>query len=199
MPQSWLQRSAIMARQAVSILAIGLFSVISIGGCVSVDTPDTKVKVGLTSVRLPDSAREDSNATPYAKPLQRVSRQQAKVGRQLAKQDWEDVIEESSDLMADVRTLSGYAATSHDPGTFRACCQELLQHAQAVREAALVRNAASAERALAACNQPLNHMMQIFPLTRAPAGQAVSASPPPAPAPSAHPSPTPAPRRQLVP
>jgi hypothetical protein len=187
-----------MARQALSI-AIALFAVISLAGCVSVDTPDTNVKVGITSVRLPDSHREDSNATPYAKPLQRVSNQQAKVGRQLAKQDWEDVIEESSDLMADVRTLSGYAATSHDPATFRACCQEMLQHAQAVREAALVRNAASAERALAACNHPLNRMMQTFPLAQAPAGQAVSASPPPAPAPSAQPSPAPAPRRPLVP
>jgi len=185
-----------MARQIVSIFVMGVLSGIWGGGCVSVDTPNTKVDVGLTSVQLPGQG--SSNRTPYAKPLERVSRQQAKLGRELAKQDWADVLEESSELMADVRTLSGYAGTSHDPATFRVWCGELLEHAQAVREAALVRDAAAAERALAAGDQVLSRMMQTFPLTGTP-GQAVSASPPPTAAPSAEPASSRGEQKPLVP
>lgn len=148
-------------------------------GCVSVERPGTSVKVGLTSVAFPDSKSDDREAAPYAKPLKRVSVQQAEVAKKLAERDWEDLVEESSEWIARARELSGYAGTSHDPGLFLACCDELVQQIQSLRQAAIRRDAAAAEEALGACDAPLNRLTMRFPVTDTPPDQAAVASPPP--------------------
>lgn len=149
-------------------------------GCVSVERPGTSVKVGLTSVEFPDSKSDDRGVAPYAKPLKTVSVQQAEVARKLAKRDWEDLVEESSDWITCARELSGYAGTSHDPGLFLACCDELVQQIQLLRQAAIRRDAAAAQEALGACDAPLNRLTMSFPVTDTRSDQAAIASPPPA-------------------
>lgn len=155
--------------------------------CVSVDTPDTKVKVGTTSLRLPGDRSSSSETPAYAKPLKRVTAQQAKVARELAKQDWKDLVSESSDWITRVRDLTGYAGSSQDPALFQACCEELVLHAQALREAALRRDATAARQSLAACDPPLNRLNQAFPLGQA-GGHAATASPAARQVPPSHPS-----------
>lgn len=165
-------------------------------GCVSVDTPDTKVHVGVTQLNLPGGESSGTDAAPYAALLKKVTAQQAKVAKELAKRDWEELTDEAGDWIVYSRELAGYAPTTHDPSLLRACCQELSRHAEALRQASLRRNAAAAEEAIAACDAPLNRLVQSFPLTRA--GQTAVASPPPADLPPATPSPA-ANRRPLVP
>jgi hypothetical protein len=165
-------------------------------GCVSVDTPDTNVKVGITSLNLPGSEK-DPNTAAYAKPMKKVTAQQAEVSEQFAKRDWEELAKESSDWVAYTRDLAGYANSSHNPPLFRSCCDQLAVHAQGIRDAAMRHDEAGVQRALAACDQPLDQLVQHFPLTRGP-GQAAVASPPPTPAPAAQRSAEPA-RRSMVP
>lgn len=193
------------------ILRIGLFLIVAavVGGgpaCVSVDTPDTNVKVGLTSVNLPGSEPNDEAAAPYARSLRRVTRQQAEVAEQFAKRDWTELTEESSDLVSYARELSGYAATTHDPAMFRACCEQIVRNGEALRQAALRHDAAAANQALAACDPPINQLAQNFPLTWAPRHTTYASPPPAAPPPAQPSSPAPpagnrtsAPQRPLVP
>jgi hypothetical protein len=176
-----------MSRSTVPLVLLS-FGLLGQAGCVSVDTPDTKVHVGVTQVNLPGgSENSDPNASPYAGPLKRVTAQQAKVAKELAKGDWEELTDEAGDWITYTRELTGYAATSHDPALFRACCDDVSRHAEAIRQAALRRDAATARTAVAACDAPLNRLVRSFPLTRGP-GQAVIASPAPAALPPAQPS-----------
>ncbi len=146
-------------------------------GCVSVNTPDTQVKVGITEFKMPGSSHEsDASAAPYAEPLRKVSRQQARVARQITQGDWEDLGERSAEWMSQVRELAGYADTSHDPHLFRACCRQLQEQIGILEQAAMRRDADRARQAFDACNSPLTTLVLTFPSTR----QATVASPPPA-------------------
>lgn len=189
------------SRNAILAVTAALFAGSS--ACVSVETPDTNVKVGITSVELPGRGHDGANDAPYAKPLRKVTGQQREVTEQLAKRDWSELAKESSDWIRYTRELSGYATTTDDPNLFRDCCERIIAGAESIRQAALRRDAATAQQALAACDPPLNQLCGRFPLTQVPRQTAV-ASPPAAAPPSAQPSapvqPAPAaPRRPLVP
>lgn len=184
------------------ILAVLSAVLICSVGCVSVETPDTNVKVGITSLSLPGGGHDEPRETPYAKPLRKVTSQQREVTEQLAKRDWSELAKESSDWIRYARELSGYAGTTSDPNAFRGCCDQIIAGAETLRQAALRRDAATAQQALAACDPPLNQLCRQFPLSQA-AGQATLASPPPTAPPPARPSaparPAPPPQRPLVP
>jgi hypothetical protein len=169
------------------VTAIGSIVLASSTGCVSVKTPDTNVKVGITELKMPGSHESDTAATPYARPLRKVSEQQAKVARQLGKRDWEDVGEESAKWLSQVRELAGYAGTSHNPTLFRECCRQLQEQIHLVQQAAERRDVDRIQQAFDACNPPLTTLVQNFPLTR----QTTVASPAPqqptAPAPTGRP------------
>lgn len=166
-----------MPRRIAFVLTVSFAVIFS--RCVSVERPDTSVKVGLTSVKLPESKSKNTETAPYAKPLKKVSAQQSNVARKLAERDWEDLVEESSDWITCTRELSGYAGTSHDPGLFLACCDELVQQIQLLRQAAIQRDAAAAQEALGACDAPLNRLTMSFPVIEVRSDQAATASPPP--------------------
>lgn len=132
-------------------------------GCVSVDTPDTKVKVGITSVNMPESSSSKSDSAAYARPLRKVSEQQVKVAKYLTRREWEDVVEKSSDWTKQIRELRGYAHSSHDMQLFRECCDALLAQVQALRQAAMRRDGVQAQQAFNACDPPLNRLVRSFP------------------------------------
>jgi hypothetical protein len=128
-----------------------------------VETPDTRVNVGITSVNLPESSSSKSDSAAYARPLRKVGEQQTKVAKYLTRRKWGDVVEKSSDWMEQIRKLRGYAHTSHDTRLFRECCDALLTQAQTLRQAAMRRDSVRAQQAFDACDPPLNRLVRSFP------------------------------------
>jgi hypothetical protein len=174
-----------MARPAMN-LVMGIVLVATLcPGCVSVDTPDAKVQVGITSVNVPHSP-PDPDAAPYAHSLKKVSERQGKVARQISKRDWEDVVKRSSEWIDDIRELSAYAPSTHDPRRFQACCDQLLASVQTLRQSAMRQDAPRIQQSFDACDPPLTALIRNFPMTRT--GQAAVASPCPAPAPQPQPA-----------
>lgn len=171
-----------MLRRLLTALAV--LGVLSGTGCVSVTTPSTSVKVGITDLSIPGGHERDPNAAPYARALRKVSEQQTKVGRQLGEHDWEDLVKRSSEWMDRVRELAGYAGTSSNPALFRSCCQQLQEQVQTLEQAAMMRDMDRSQRAFAACNPPLNTLTQNFPLTRQTAVASPAPQQPAAPAPA---------------
>jgi hypothetical protein len=143
-------------------------------GCVTVNPSNVHVSGILGSSTPP--ATESPAATPrepaYAHTLRKVIHQQDKVAKELERRDWSELVDESGDWVEYTRSLIGYADTSHDPTRFRQHANKLLAATQAVRRAARQRDARACERALEACDPPLDQLCRDFPLTVSPARQA---------------------------
>jgi hypothetical protein len=178
-----------------SFFSLVAFSAIVLAGCVVVNPSNVSVS-GF------NSARSDSPpATPYASSLQKVIRQQQKVGAALAERDWNEVTDKTNDWMKYTRTLLGYANTSHDPARFRAYCNDLLKAIEAIHMAAARQDARTCQQALRSCDPILDRFSTDFPLVM-PAGKPAAPPPqrqPPPPARSAQPPPPAKPSGERVP
>jgi len=144
-------------------MAIGWIGMTGWLGCVSVDTPNTKVNVGITSVNLPDSSSSKEDTAPFARQLRKVSEHQSKVAKYLTRREWDDLVKKTSDWTDEIRDLRGYAHTSHDPRLFRECCDALMVEVQALRQAAMRQDGVRAQQAFDACDPPLNRLVRSFP------------------------------------
>lgn len=132
-------------------------------GCVSVDTPNTKVNVGLPSWDLPKASSSKSDEAAYARPLRKVGEQQSKVAKHMARHEWEDVVDKSSDWADRIRELSSHAQSTHDPQLLRDTCNELLAQVHALRQAAMHRDRKQAQQAFDACDPLLSRLIRSFP------------------------------------
>lgn len=157
----WWKRIALVGAGAAVVLAAG-------GGCVTVDTPSTRVEVGpanLFHVGSDSSARPAPGETPYAGPLRKVSRQQSKVAEELVDAEWDEVVEKSGKWAEYTRELNAQAGSSHDPALFRQYCEELLTAIGAVQQAGLRRDYHACQRGLDACGDIINRITRTFPPT----------------------------------
>ena len=149
-------------------------ALLAYAGCVTVNPSNVHVSGILGSSAPPATA--SPAATPresaYAHALKKVIHQQDKVAKELERRDWSELVDESGDWVEYTRSLIGYADTSHDPTRFRQHANKLLAATQAVRRAARQRDARACERALEACDPPLDQLCRDFPLTVSPARQA---------------------------
>jgi len=152
-----------MSRPTILVIC-GVLVILS--GCVSVDTPD--VRVGVLAPLPRRSGDSPQPTTRYADALKRVIRQQDKVTKELDKGDWEELQDEAGDWVEYVRTLSGYADTSHDPEQFRSYCDQLLTATQSLRRSARTRDRVRCQRAINACDPILDQFARTFPLTSPP-------------------------------
>mgnify|MGYP000361040753 CR=1 FL=1 len=94
----------------------------AIAGCVSVDTGQTRVDVGVPRALYAVDVRADvpaSEGPAYARALRKAGDYQAKVAENLAEGDRDDLVRRSAEWVQRIRELSGYAETSHDPARFR--------------------------------------------------------------------------------
>lgn len=112
--------------------------------------------------------------TPYGEALHQVVRQQEKVSKQLAEQDWKDLVEETSDWASYIRRLSSYSEVTSDPVRFRKCCDGLLEQTKNLRNAALRGDAVRCDAAIRATDPLLNMLSRDFASPAPP-----TASPPP--------------------
>lgn len=169
-------------RKSLLLIAFVLYAC---SGCVMVNPGD--VSVGGPGPIQVGRPKPTEAMTPYGATLQKVIKQQDKVLKQLRKGHWSQTVDEAGDWTEYVRTLNGYAGTSHDPARFHAYCEQLLVHTQAARDAAVRSDAIRCEQAIRACDPILNSFSRDFPISAAapPARPAPAASTPPRPAPAA--------------
>jgi hypothetical protein len=155
-----------------SLLMLGLLGLGA--GCVSVHTPNVDVDVSDPVTKWHKDSNSDSGKparasdvryTPYAKTLERTMRQQSKVEDQFAKRDWKDVEEKANDWITDIRKLSEYAPTSHNPERYRSYSAKLLEAAQEVRRSAVNRDAEKCRKALDDANRIMDEFTKYFPTT----------------------------------
>lgn len=140
----------------VSILFAG-------SGCVMVNPGD--VRVGGPAPIEVGSPKPSEPKTAYGPMLQKVIAQQDKVLKQLRRGNWSQVVDEAGDWTEYVRTLNGYAGTSHDPARFHAYCEQLLVHTQTARDAGVRNDAIRCEQAIRACDPILNQFSRDFPIS----------------------------------
>ena len=149
-------------------------ALLSCGGCVTVNPSNVHVSgiLGSSSPPAPASPAAGVREPAYAHALKKVIHQQEKVAKELERRDWSELADESNDWIEYVRSLIGYADTSQNPAKFRQRANALLSATQALRRTAGQRDARACERALEACDPPLNQLCRDFPLVVTPARQA---------------------------
>ncbi len=157
-----------------------------LAGCVIVNPGELQVSAS-PSPRVVSSPGHGEARTAYGPALERVLRQEQKVIDELQQRDWNDVLEETSEWTEQVRSLSGYASTTHDPARFRAHCDRLLAQIQGIRDAALRQDPVACHGAIHSCDPVLDRLSREFPSRQVP----VASVPPPA---SASPAPAGGPR-----
>lgn len=151
---------------------------LAVSGCVLVNPGE--VRLGSPAPAVVVSPTPSGSMTPYGHALHRVIQKQDEVLTDVRKHKWSHVAEGASEWMGHVRTLSGYANTTHAPARFRQYCDQLLVQVQAVRDAALCKDRARCEAAFRACDPTLNGLSRDFPMVaasrppvqQAPAGRA---------------------------
>ncbi|HOB72961.1 MAG TPA: hypothetical protein PKG54_00410 [Phycisphaerae bacterium] len=143
---------------------LSLVSILFAGsGCVMVNPGN--VRVGGPAPIEVGSPKPSEPMTAYGPTLQKVIAQQDKVLKALRKGKWSKVADEASEWTEYVRTLNGYAGTSHDPEQFHSYCEQLLVHTQAARDAAVREDAVRCEQAIRACDPILNRFSRDFPIS----------------------------------
>lgn len=135
-------------------------------GCVTVNPSNVHVSGFISSPTppAPTSPSASAREPAYAPALRKVIGQQEKVAKELQRRDWEELVDESNDWVKYSRALIGYADTSHNPPQFRRRADALLAATEAVRRAAARHDARACQRALDACNVPLDQLCREFPM-----------------------------------
>lgn len=156
----------ILTHQYLTLCAVLLVCI----GCVTVNPSNVHVSGILGSSSSPATAgpASSSREPAYAPALRKVIQQQDKVAKELQRRDWSELADESGDWVEYTRALIGYADTSHDPAKFRQRTDALLAATQALRRAAGRHDARACQRALEACDAPLDLLCRDFPLVIAP-------------------------------
>jgi len=139
-------------------------------GCVTVNPSNVHVSGSIGSSHPPGTAAPAASVREpaYAPALRKVIHQQEKVAKELQKRDWPELLDESNDWIKYTRALIGYADTSHDPVKFRQRADALLAATEAIRRAAGQHDGNACQRALNACDMPLNQLCRDFPLAITP-------------------------------
>jgi len=131
--------------------------ILPLAGCVIVHPHDVHVDASPVPVFVGSPEPSDPHER-YHSQIHRVLRQQAKVAKEIEKQKWKDVVEETGDWTEYTRTLNEYAEQSHDPKRFRQCCGQLLTQLEQLRSAALRHNRSECEHILRACDPLLDQL-----------------------------------------
>lgn len=129
-------------------IGIGCFAGLLVSsGCVIVNPSDVHMAASPSPIVI-GHPRPSEGLTSYSGAVQRTVRQQAKVVKELQDRDWNDLVDETGDWMEDIHMLSTYAEQTNSPDRFRACCDALLTHAQALRSSAMRADANGCEQAI---------------------------------------------------
>jgi len=154
------------AIQYLSVYAILLVCV----GCVTVNPSNVHVSgsIGSSSPRAMATPVVSLHEPAYAPTLRKVIHQQEKVAKELQRRDWPELLDESNDWVEYSRALIGYADTSHNPVKFRQRVDALLAATEALRRTVGQHDIRTCQRALDACNAPLDQLCRDFPLVIVP-------------------------------
>ena len=129
-------------------------------GCVTVNPSNVHISgiLGSSPPRATASSAATSREPAYAPALRKVIHQQEKVAKELQRRDWPELLDESNDWVEYTRALIGYADTSNNPATFRRRADALLAATQTLRRAASHHDSRACQRALEACDRPLDQL-----------------------------------------
>ncbi len=148
--------------RATFIPVAGAFlGILILSGCVNVDTPDVRVDVSRSS-----SPPDGGAWSTHGEALHDVDKQRYVIIEEVNKRDWEEAQDETGDWIEDIQELRSYAATSRDPGTFEAYCDEFYAIALNIRQAVDLRDAVSVRENVRAAEVVLNRFDRDFPRTR---------------------------------